>query len=331
MSDSGPIARGAVAGRATDGPTVSEVLVEAVSAPVDPATPAARRHSELRVRAASADVLAVLVVGLAYVGGLPFRVLAVTVGLIVLQEWSAMTGCLRPFGGAQSFTVGSMVAVSVAILFGAFGLAIAIALVAFAIGYAVSFKVVREVPRPPDVRHWSWMPLGFLYAASIMIAFAALRGDGAFGLAVCAFLLGVVWATDIFAYFVGKNVGGPKLAPRVSPNKTWSGFLGGVFFAVLAGLLVAWAYRAQGFLPAVPWWLVPVAVVLSVVSQLGDLFESWVKRRSGAKDSGRIIPGHGGIMDRIDGLGAAAVAALGLLILATGGTDMDDALFAMLR
>ena len=308
-----------------------ETLAEAVVAPVDAILPAQRRHSELRVRAVSAAVMAVLVVGLAYVGGLPFRVLSVVVGLVVLQEWSAMTGCLRPFGGAQAWTIASICTVSVAILFGAFAIAIWIAAVAFAVGYAWSFRVVRQVPRPPDVRHWSWMPLGFVYAASIMIAFAALRGDTAFGLAACAFLLGVVWATDIFAYFVGKNVGGPKLAPRVSPNKTWSGFIGGVVFAVLAGMAVAWAYRAQGYLPTVPWWLVPVAVVLSVVSQLGDLFESWVKRRSGAKDSGRIIPGHGGLMDRIDGLGAAAVAALGLLILTTGGTDMDDAFFAMLR
>ena len=306
-------------------------MAEAIVAPVDPVSPVARRHSELRVRAMSAAVLAVVVVGLAYLGGFPFRLLAVVVGLIVLQEWSAMTGCLRPFGGAQSFTIASICAVSIALLIGEFGIAIWIALVAFAIGYAVSFRVVRQVPRPPDIRHWSWMPLGFLYASSIMIAFAVLRGDTAFGLAACAFLLGVVWATDIFAYFVGKNVGGPKLAPRVSPNKTWSGFLGGIFFAVLAGLAVAWAYKAQGYLPTVAWWLVPVAIVLSIVSQLGDLFESWVKRRSGAKDSGRIIPGHGGIMDRIDGLGAAAVAALAMLLLSTGGTDMDDAFFAMLR
>ena len=315
----------------TDGRSVGEALVEAAAAPIEPIGPGGRRHSELRIRAISAAVLAVLVVGLAYVGGLPFRVMSVAVGLVVLQEWSAMTGCLRPFGGAQSFTVASICAVAVAILFGAFGWAIWIAIVAFAIGYGVSFRVVRQVPRPADERHWSWMPAGFLYAASFMIAFAVLRGDTAFGLAACAFLLGVVWATDIFAYFVGKNVGGPKLAPRVSPNKTWSGFLGGVFFAVLAGLAVAWAYKLQGFVPAVPWWLVPVAIVLSVVSQLGDLFESWVKRRSGAKDSGRIIPGHGGLMDRIDGLGAAAVAAVVLLVLATGGTDMDDAFFAMLR
>lgn len=311
--------------------TGEETLAEAVSAPVDPVAPAARRHSELRVRAISAAILAILVVMLAYAGGLPFRIMAVAVGLIVLQEWSAMTGCLRPFGGAQAFTIASICIVAAAVLFGAFGTAIVIAIVAFAIGYGVSFRVVRQVPRPADVRHWSWMPLGFLYASSIMIAFAALRGDTAFGLAACAFLLGVVWATDIFAYFVGKNVGGPKLAPRVSPNKTWSGFVGGVVFAIAAGLLVAWAYRVQGYVPKVPWWLIPVAIVLSVVSQLGDLFESWVKRRSGAKDSGRIIPGHGGLMDRIDGLGAAAVAALGMLLLTTGGTDMDDAFFAMLK
>ena len=289
-----------------------------------------RARSELQLRVMSAAVLALAVVLLAYVGGWPYRVMTVIVGIVVLQEWSAMTGCLRPFRLAQGVTVVAFAAIASLVLAAQYSVAIVAAVVAFAVAYAVSYWRLREVPRPPDARHWSWLSLGFLYATSFMVAFAALRGDGAFGLAACAFLLAVVWATDTFAYFVGKSLGGPKLAPRISPNKTWSGFLGGVAFAVLAAWGVVAVYAWLGTVGGVGFWLVPVAIVLSVVSQCGDLFESWVKRRSGAKDSGRIIPGHGGLMDRIDGLGAAAVAALMLLVLATGGTDADDALFLTL-
>ena len=284
------------------------------------------KRSELRTRAISAAVLATAVVLLAYYGGLPFRILCVIAGLVVLQEWTAMTGCLRPFGSAQAFSVGTFFAVAVAVLVGAYTTALVVTFTGFAVAYAISFVRLREVPRPEDARHWSWMSLGILYAALFMIAFAALRGDTPLGLAASAFLLAIVWATDIFAYFVGKSLGGPKLARAISPNKTWSGFLGGVFFAIVAAALVVYFEIAQGVIDRFPWWIVPVAIILSVVSQCGDLFESWVKRRSGAKDSGRIIPGHGGMMDRIDGLGAAAVAALALLVLATGGTDIDLAL-----
>jgi len=113
----------------------------------------------------------------------------------------------------------------------------------------------------------------------------------------------VVWATDIFAYFVGRAIGGPKLAPSISPGKTQSGALGGAIGGVIAGLLLA-AAAGAGHLGM----LSVVALALSVISQAGDLFESWVKRRHGAKDSGTLIPGHGGVMDRVDGLVAAAFA-----------------------
>ena len=113
----------------------------------------------------------------------------------------------------------------------------------------------------------------------------------------------VVWATDIFAYFVGRAVGGPKLAPSISPGKTQSGALGGAVGGVVAGLLLAAAAGAGNLA-----WLGLVAFVLSIVAQAGDLFESWVKRRHGRKDSGALIPGHGGVMDRVDGLVAAAFA-----------------------
>ena len=297
---------------------------------VAPDVPAPKRQSELRTRTISAAVMAALVVTLATIGGWPYRALTVFIGIVVLQEWCAMTGCLRPFGMPQRFTILATATVGLLVLFSQFAWAIVTAVLGFAIAYAISFVRLREVPRPVEARHWSWLSLGYLYSSSIMIAFAVLRGDTAFGLAVCAFILAVVWATDIFAYFVGRTLGGPKLAPRISPNKTWSGFLGGVTFAVIAGIAVAYGTTLTGHLPAVSMWLVPIAIVLSIVSQCGDLFESWVKRRSGAKDSGRLIPGHGGIMDRIDGLGAAAVAALAMLLLLTGGTEMSDALFLVI-
>ncbi len=121
-----------------------------------------------------------------------------------------------------------------------------------------------------------------------------------------------MWATDIFAYFVGRAVGGPKLAPHISPGKTWSGAIGGTAAAVIAAALVGL------WLPQSSTLLGLLALALSVVSQAGDLFESWVKRRAGVKDSSHLIPGHGGVMDRVDGLVAAAVA-LYLIGAAAGG------------
>ncbi|MFZ1681999.1 MAG: phosphatidate cytidylyltransferase, partial [Rhizobiaceae bacterium] len=140
------------------------------------------------------------------------------------------------------------------------------------------------------------------YALLPAIAFSSLR-DGPSGFAAILFLFAAVWATDIFAYFTGRAIGGPKLAPAISPGKTWSGAVGGTVFAVLAVVALAFVLPALA-LPAI---LVP-AIALSVVSQIGDLAESAFKRHFGVKDSGNFIPGHGGVMDRIDGLAVAAVA-----------------------
>jgi len=119
-----------------------------------------------------------------------------------------------------------------------------------------------------------------------------------------------VWATDIFAYFVGRAIGGPKLAPRISPGKTWSGAIGGAVAAIIAGTAVVWSFFSADDLR------IPVlALVLSVCSQIGDLFESFIKRRFGVKDSSHLIPGHGGVMDRVDGLIFACFAAFLLAIV----------------
>jgi phosphatidate cytidylyltransferase len=155
---------------------------------------------------------------------------------------------------------------------------------------------------------------GIGYALAASIASSAVRLDPLWGFAALMLVLLVVWATDIGGYFAGRLVGGPKLWPRVSPKKTWAGAIGGL----AASLGVAIGFAALDFGKTVP--LLALAAVLSVTSQLGDLFESAVKRRFGVKDSSHIIPGHGGLMDRLDGFVAAVVLAA-LFGFLRGGAD----------
>ncbi|WP_246116799.1 phosphatidate cytidylyltransferase [Denitrobaculum tricleocarpae] len=157
----------------------------------------------------------------------------------------------------------------------------------------------------------AWMVGGVIYLSWTFISFVWLSQPEIFGYQGIFWLLFVVWATDIGAYAAGRSIGGPKLAPRFSPNKTWSGLIGGALAAVAISLAVgAWVF--SGGDPAYlgpPWgYLVMAGVVLAVVAQMGDLFESRLKRQFDAKDSSRIIPGHGGVLDRIDGLLAASLA-----------------------
>jgi phosphatidate cytidylyltransferase len=159
-----------------------------------------------------------------------------------------------------------------------------------------------------------WTAAGFLYAAAALVASVLVRLDTGEGLVALIFVLLVVWVTDIGGYFAGRGIGGPKLWPRVSPKKTWAGALGG--FA--GSLAVAAGFAAFGFGKPLP--LLLLAAILSVASQFGDLFESAVKRRFGVKDSSHIIPGHGGLMDRLDGFVAAIVLAA-LFGILRGGID----------
>jgi phosphatidate cytidylyltransferase len=163
---------------------------------------------------------------------------------------------------------------------------------------------------PSAVAYLGWMMAGLLYAAVLALAPAILRGDAVLGFVAIVFLFAVVWSTDVFAYFAGRALGGPKLLPAVSPKKTWSGAAGGTLGAVAAGLIVAKVAGLQLTLG-----VAAVALLLSVVSQLGDLLESAIKRRFNAKDASHLIPGHGGLMDRLDGFLTAALAAamVGLL------------------
>ena len=145
---------------------------------------------------------------------------------------------------------------------------------------------------------------GFIYIAVPAFSLAVLNWSWS---ELVFWPMVVTWSTDIFAYFAGRGIGGPKLAPRVSPNKTWAGLIGGMAGAALLGAVVAWWLGLEPifYLMGAPFGL---------LSQLGDLYESWVKRRAGVKDSGSLIPGHGGVLDRIDGLLPVAVATFLLLV-----------------
>jgi phosphatidate cytidylyltransferase len=160
-----------------------------------------------------------------------------------------------------------------------------------------------------------WVVAGVGYAAVLLAAPLILRADSELGVLAIVLLFAVVWTTDMLGYFAGRAFGGPKLLPAVSPKKTWSGAVAGTLGAMIAAVIVA------GFFGSYNWTAVAlIALMLSVAAQFGDLMESWVKRQFGAKDASSLIPGHGGVMDRLDGFWAAALVgcAMGL---ARGGFD----------
>ncbi len=161
-------------------------------------------------------------------------------------------------------------------------------------------------------RNWSWIAAGVAYAGIAVAAPVILRGDADFGFIVTIFLFAIVWSTDVLGYVVGRLIGGPKLWPAISPKKTWSGALGGIAGALAGASIIADA----GGLAQRPALL--LAIVLSIASQAGDLIESAIKRRFNVKDASRLIPGHGGVMDRLDGFIVAALIAA-LIGVARGG------------
>jgi phosphatidate cytidylyltransferase len=181
----------------------------------------------------------------------------------------------------------------------------------------VLWEWTRLVTRSPGTASYTdfflWMIAGLLYAGVIVLAPVILRRDPALGFVAIVFLFAVVWVTDIAAYFAGRALGGPKLWVAVSPNKTWSGALGGALGGVIAALLVV---KVAGLVIAP--MLVLVALALSIASQAGDLLESALKRQFGAKDASALIPGHGGLMDRLDGFLTAVLAAVMVGLLREG-------------
>ncbi len=248
--------------------------------------------SNLQQRVISGVVLAAIVLVVTWFGGFAFRLLAVAIGVAIYVEWRKITGIgngifVRIANLGLVLTFATLLAgLPPFFVFSVLALTVLFAALLFVFGQA---KV--------------WLPLGLGYAGVPAASLAFLRGNDGQGLYAIVFLFALVWSTDIFAYFVGRSLGGPKLAPKISPNKTWSGAIGGTAAAVAAGLGVAALAGPVGnpILPA-------LIVLVSILSQSGDLFESWIKRKFGVKDSGSLIPGHGGVMDRVDGLVVAATA-----------------------
>jgi phosphatidate cytidylyltransferase len=256
--------------------------------------------SELRLRIMSGVVLAAVVLLATWYGGMAFRILAAVIALLVYYEWSTIVGL--PESDARGNAVGwfGLAVICTATLFES---------PAYSMGALALFVVAAAVMVVAGGKSW-WLPGGLLYAGLTTISLAEIRDDDYIGLGMMLFVFATVWATDILAYFVGRAVGGQKLAPRISPGKTWSGAIGGTVAAVVAGSGVVWYYFHEAG-PRVAL----VALVLSICSQIGDLFESFIKRRFGVKDSSHLIPGHGGVMDRVDGLIFACFAAFLLAIV----------------
>jgi phosphatidate cytidylyltransferase len=281
----------------------------------DPARPvptASSGGSELVLRILSGLVLAPLAVGVAYLGGWAFVVFWSVAALLVLWEW-----CTLVAGGERSTVLPiTGAAVFLAILLAASAVdaegSHSVRLVAG--GTLLLMGMLATAALAPGDRR-VWTAAGIPYAGLLGMAPIVLRNDAQYGFLAIVFLFAVVWATDIVAYFVGRAIGGPKLAPRISPKKTWSGAIGGTVAAIGAALAVATAAGLPN-LPVVGL----IAAAASAVAQAGDLFESALKRRFGAKDSSHLIPGHGGLMDRLDGFVTAAVLAT-LIGLIHGGVD----------
>lgn len=259
----------------------------------------------LKLRVLSSIVMIAAFVVVAHVGGLLFAALVAAGSALVLVEWIRMTD----MPGSAYFRRAMPVAGGLCVLAAASGLDAA-AFALLAVGGFVAAMAFAE-------RHYAWLLAGLLYAAVPGILIVALRGSDGAGFVAILFLFCIVWATDSGAYFAGRIIGGPKLWPRVSPSKTWSGAAGGVVSAALVGVGVLGVAGVK-----VTGLVALVAILLSVASQLGDLAESAVKRHFAVKDSGDLIPGHGGIMDRVDGLLFAAVLAAAIGYAHAGGLDV---------
>ncbi len=262
----------------------------------DPAARQSPLHG-LKLRIASALVMAPLALIATWLGSPYFPLLVALLAIGMGREWARLSG-----SDALPVKICVIVTPAAAVVATAWWAGSAALLVAV-IGVIMTWSVARLAPAPAPL----WTASGTLWLTLPCIAIVWIAA-GTNGRAAILWLFAVVWASDIGAYAAGRCFGGPRLAPLLSPNKTWAGAVGGFLCAGAVGWVAAALLDVQG--PA----MVAASLVLSVAAQLGDLAESFAKRHFGAKDSGALIPGHGGLLDRLDSLLTAA-AVLGLLTL----------------
>lgn len=241
----------------------------------------------MQTRTAVGVALIAIALGALFAGGALFWVLAAVAGVLMQAEWADLAKTAAQERRLSLFAV----SVPLAILspFAAGPSYVAIALM------AAAFLFVGVVCRSAR------LAAGVYYVGIPIFALLYLR-DQPHGLLLTFWALGLVWATDIGAYFAGRSIGGPRLAPSISPSKTWAGLGGGIAAALLFGFVL---HNWSGL----PIRLAAASGLLAVAAQLGDLFESWLKRHAGVKDSGTILPGHGGVLDRLDGVVTSAPLA----------------------
>ena len=269
---------------------------------------ASSKNSDLPARFAAGVVMIAVALAATYVGGWPFRSLIFVAAAVMMIEWSDMHRVPRLWAWTGI------------VLLAATLLGVAEYL------YPVS-EWLEEIPEEATSEAFAanWAGFAIIAGMALLLGILSRRAVMAWGfvyLALPSFALlslswvwetpvfwifVVTWATDIFAYFAGRAIGGPKLAPRISPNKTWAGLIGGIAGAALLGWLLATWFEMEPFFL---WMGGPMAAV----AQAGDLYESWLKRRAGIKDSGSLLPGHGGVLDRLDGMLAVSFATMILLM-----------------
>ena len=252
---------------------------------------AAEGKSDLGTRTAIGAGLAIVAMAVLWAGGVLLWALLTLVAAIALIEWARLVRAHRARLGIGLVVLLVGMSYALPMLWGTDRSTLALLLIAA--------MLTALFPKAAPTA----LGVGYIGTAAISLLF--LR-EQPLGFALAAWTLAIVWATDIGAYFAGRAIGGPKLAPTISPNKTWAGLIGGMIAAVAVGAAIG----QVGHLPAMTLWL---GAPLAVVAQLGDLLESGMKRRVGVKDSGTILPGHGGLLDRIDGMLPVAILVAALV------------------
>jgi phosphatidate cytidylyltransferase len=276
-----------------------------------PATGSApqRFGPDLWPRVAAAVAMGSVALAATWIGGFLFAAFWWLASIVVLWEWQRLVGgerliVARVGAGAVALALAALSALHDSIA----GVVAALILGAAAVGWIAGG------------RQGIWAAAGVLYAGALVASVGLLRVSPSFGMASILWLFAVVWGADIAAYFAGRLIGGPRLWPRVSPGKTWAGAIVGAFTGAVLGLmLAAWTNRLAAL-----FWL---GLATAIVSELGDLFESALKRRFGVKDSSGLIPGHGGLMDRLDAFTSASFFAAVVAILHPRGDYIASGLF----